>query len=122
MSAFDRLKKSAAVFADTALRTGTELARSGKKQVDVMALRTKLARAQRELGALVYSLYKNGEENPQLVEKYIRAVASVEEELAAFAPEEPKTADEPDVRMICPSCGAEVDSAATFCGVCGYKL
>ena len=83
MITFDQFKRGAAVLADTALKTGTEIAERGKKQVDLMALRTKLSKAQRELGALVYSLHKNGEENPELVEKYIRVVASVEAELAA---------------------------------------
>lgn len=122
MITLEQLKRGAAVVADTALRTGTEIADKGKRQVDLMALRTKLSRTQRELGALVYSLHKNGEENPALVEKYIAAVAAVEAEIAAFAPQAPETADEADVQVLCPSCGAEVDPCATFCSVCGYKL
>ena len=122
MLTFDQLKRGAAVLADTALKTGTEIAERGKKQVDLMALRTKLAKTQRELGALVSSLHKNGEENPELVEKYIRAVAAVEAELAEYTPDVPDQAEESDVQMLCPSCGAEVDPAATFCPVCGYKL
>ncbi len=122
MITFNQFKRGAAVLADTALKTGTEIAERGKKQVDLMALRTKLSKAQRELGALVYSLHKNGEENPELVEKYIRVVASVEAELAAYTPDVSDEADDADVQMLCPSCGAEVDPAATFCPVCGYKL
>lgn len=122
MITLEQLKRGAAVVADTALRTGTEIADKGKRQVDLMALRTKLSRTQRELGALVYSLHKNGEENPALVEKYIAAVAAVEAEIAVFAPQAPETADEADVQALCPSCGAEVDPCATFCSVCGYKL
>lgn len=122
MLTLEQFKRGAAVVADTALKTGTELAEKGKRQVDLMALRTKLSRTQRELGALVYSLHKNGEENPELVEKYIQAVAAVERELEAFTPDIPDEADGADVRALCPSCGAEVDPDATFCRVCGYKL
>lgn len=122
MLTLEQLKRGAAVVADTALKTGTELAEKGKRQVDLMALRTKLSRTQRELGALVYSLHKNGEENPELVEKYIQAVEAVEQELAAYTPDISDEANDADVRALCPSCGAEVDPAATFCRVCGYKL
>ena len=122
MISFDQFRRGAAALADTAMKTGTELAERGKRQVDIVALRTKLSKTQRELGALVYALHKNGEENPELVEKYIKAVAAVEAELAAYTPEVDDVADDTDVRMLCPSCGAEVDSAATFCSVCGYKL
>ena len=49
-------------------------------------------------------------------------MASVEAELAAYTPDVSDEADDADVQMLCPSCGAEVDPAATFCPVCGYKL
>ena len=122
MTTFDKLKGAAATLADAAVKTTGDLAQKGKKQMNLLALENKLSRAQRQLGALVYALHKNGEENPELVEKYIRVVASVEAELAAYTPDVSDEADDADVQMLCPSCGAEVDPAATFCPVCGYKL
>ena len=41
---------------------------------------TKLARAQRQLGALVYSLAKGNEENQPLVDKYIEMIDAIEKE------------------------------------------
>ena len=43
--------------------------------MDLLALENKLSRAQRQLGALVYALHKNGEENTALVERYIETVS-----------------------------------------------
>ena len=48
------------------------------KRLDLLNQQARLSKAQRQLGALVYSLHKAGEENPALVEKYINAVAEVE--------------------------------------------
>ena len=85
MISFDKLKESAATLADGAVKVAGDLAQKGKKQVDQIALENKLAKAQRQLGALVYSLHKNGETNQELVNQYIQAVADVEAELATLA-------------------------------------
>ena len=123
MITFDQFKRGAAVLADTALKTGTEIAERGKKQVDLMALRTKLSKAQRELGALVYSLHKNGEENTALVERYIETIAAVEKDIAALEPAPAAAmADDAQTAVYCPQCGAEVDPHAIFCPGCGGKL
>ena len=63
MTTFDKLKGAAATLADAAVKTTGDLAQKGKKQMDLLALENKLSRAQRQLGALVYALHKNGEEN-----------------------------------------------------------
>ena len=46
--------------------------------------RAKLPRAQRQLGALVYSLAKGNEENQPLVDKYIEMIGSIEADLNAL--------------------------------------
>lgn len=78
MTTFDKLKGAAATLADAAVKTTGDLAQKGKKQMDLLALENKLSRAQRQLGALVYALHKNGEENTALVERYIETIAAVE--------------------------------------------
>ncbi len=86
MMDWERLRKSAAAVADSALRTTASLAEKGKQQVDRLSLENKLRKAQQELGALVYSLHKNGEENPALVQRYVDVVADVESQLNALCP------------------------------------
>lgn len=83
MTTFDKLKGAAATLADAAVKTTGDLAQKGKKQMDLLALENKLSRAQRQLGALVYALHKNGEENTALVERYIETIAAVEKDIAA---------------------------------------
>ena len=86
MTTFDKLKGAAATLADAAVKTTGDLAQKGKKQMDLLALENKLSRAQRQLGALVYALHKNGEENTALVERYIETIAAVEKDIAALEP------------------------------------
>ena len=63
---------------DSAKKTAQDLADKGKNKLDLLNQQARLSKAQRQLGALVYSLHKAGEEQPALVEKYIDAVAEVE--------------------------------------------
>ena len=97
---FDLLMKKGAEVAEDAKRTAVDLADKGKKQVDLVNEQAKLAKAQRQLGALVYSLAKNGEENQPLVDKYIQAIADIEaaiEELKAEGVEVEEPVEEPIV-------------------------
>ena len=88
----EMLKEQGLQLVDSAKKTAQDLAGKGKNQLDLMNQQARLSRAQRQLGALVYSLHKAGEENQPLVEKYIEAVAEVEkaiEEIKAnMSPEE----------------------------------
>lgn len=105
MTTFDKLKGAAATLADAAVKTTGDLAQKGKKQMDLLALENKLSRAQRQLGALVYALHKNGEENTALEPAPAAAMA-----------------DDAQTAVYCPQCGAEVDPHAIFCPGCGGKL
>lgn len=116
MTTFDKLKGAAATLADAAVKTTGDLAQKGKKQMDLLALENKLSRAQRQLGALVYALHKNGEENTALVERYIETIAAVEKDIAALEPAPAAAmADDAQTAVYCPQCGAEVDPHAIFC-------
>lgn len=146
----EMLKEQGLQLVDTAKKTAQDLADKGKNQLDLMNQQARLSKAQRQLGALVYSLHKAGEENQPLVDKYIEAVAEVEkaiEEIKAnMSPEEymaAEVADEEDVPEVeveeeeeieeepvqlrgetktCPVCKAEVDGDALFCNHCGAQL
>lgn len=88
----EMLKEQGLQFVDTAKKAAQELADKGKNQLELLNQQARLSKAQRQLGALVYSLHKAGEENQPLVDKYIAAVAEVEKSIedikAAMTPEE----------------------------------
>ena len=148
----EMLKEQGLQFVDTAKKAAQELADKGKNQLELLNQQARLSKAQRQLGALVYSLHKAGEENQPLVDKYIAAVAEVEKAIedikASMTPEErteaeaqetaeaeePVVSEEPEEEIeeepvklrgetkICPVCHAEVDADALFCNHCGAQL
>lgn len=127
MITFEQLKEGAATLVDEAAKTTGSLMQKGKKQVDQLALENKLAKAQRQLGALIYSLYKNGERNNALVERYIQSVDAIEQEINALdhaptATQMQLTQEEDTMVTCCTQCGAEVNPHAIFCPGCGNKL
>ena len=77
----EMLKEQGLQLVDSAKKTAQDLADKGKNKLDLLNQQARLSKAQRQLGALVYSLHKAGEENPALVEKYIDAVAEVEKSI-----------------------------------------
>ena len=147
----EMLKEQGLQLMDSAKKTAQDLADKGKNKLDLLNQQARLSKAQRQLGALVYSLHKAGEENPALVEKYIDAVAEVEkaiEEIKADMTEDeraeieaqeadaaedaPEQEQEEEIEeepiqlrgetKICPVCKAEVDGDALFCNHCGAQL
>ena len=148
----EMLKEQGLQLVDSAKKTAQDLADKGKNKLDLLNQQARLSKAQRQLGALVYSLHKAGEENPALVEKYIDAVAEVEkaiEEIKAnmtdderaeveaqetaenaepeAAPAEDEEIEEEPIHLrgetkTCPVCKAEVDGDALFCNHCGAQL
>lgn len=144
----EMLKEQGLQLVDTAKKTAQDLADKGKNQLDLINQQARLSKAQRQLGALVYSLHKAGEENQPLVDKYIEAVAEVEkaieeikanmtpeEYMAAAAeteeedilPDDEEEIEEEPVQLrgetkTCPVCKAEVDGDALFCNHCGAQL
>lgn len=132
----DRLLESGAKVVDSAKKTASDLAKQGKRQADLLAAQSKLARSQRQLGILVYNLARNGEENPLLVKKYIASIATIEAEIEDLkgestcqpepeAPQKNQKATyvyEVPQTKICPQCGAEVEEDAMFCSGCGAQL
>ena len=146
----EMLKEQGLQLVDSAKKTAQDLADKGKNKLDLLNQQARLSKAQRQLGALVYSLHKAGEENPALVEKYIDAVAEVEKAIeeikagmtederaeveaqeaadaAEEAPEQEEEIVEEPIQLrgetkICPVCKAEVDGDALFCNHCGAQL
>lgn len=124
---FDKILQAGSKAAESAKKTAVELADKGKKQVDLANEKNKLAKAQRQLGALVYSLHVNGEENQPLVEKYIQAIAEIEANIEALQAgqadaEAEMVAEEVELKKFCSQCGGEVEEDALFCNHCGAQL
>ena len=68
---FNKLKEMGLEYAEKGKNAAMDLAERGKTQAKIVSEQAKLAKAQRQLGALVYSLAKGNEENQPLVDKYI---------------------------------------------------
>ena len=145
---FNKLKEMGLEYAEKGKNAAMDLAERGKTQAKIVSEQTKLAKAQRQLGALVYSLAKGNEENQPLVDKYIEMIGTIEDNIAALKESlgpaaeiitqdlnaEPAPADvtadvtaepaanpEPD-KKTCPQCGAPVSEDALFCNKCGAQL
>lgn len=87
---FAALKAKGLEVMDKSKQAASDLAAKGKTQVAILNAQSRLEKAQKELGALVYSLKKNGEENEALVEQYYNAVAAIDSELIALQAEAEK--------------------------------
>ena len=130
---FDKLKATGLEYAERGKKAAQGLTERARIETRILSDQTKLTRAQRELGALVYSLAKNGESNQPLMDKYIDEISALEQEIeqlrasvssgATVVPEgaEAEAAEESAAR-VCPQCGAEVPEGALFCSKCGSQL
>ena len=134
---FNKIKEMGLEYAEKGRNAAMDLAERGRTQAKIVSEQTKLARAQRQLGALVYSLAKGNEENQPLVDKYIEMISSIEANLNALREslgpaaevithdldEEPAEAKpEDNEAKTCPQCGAPVSDDALFCNKCGAQL
>ena len=142
---FNKIKEMGLEYAEKGKNAAKDLAVKGKTQALIVNEQGKLLKAQRQLGALVYSLAKGKEENQPLVDKYIEMIDSIEGEIARlkasltpaetteveFTEAEEPTAEETpaaeaapaeEPRKTCPQCGAPVSDDALFCNKCGAQL
>ena len=146
----DKLKTLGMSYAEKSIEVANDLADRAKRETRILNDQNKLARAQRELGALVYSLAKNGESNQPLLDKYIDTIGSLEQEIEQLramnapaesdntytedfdvtaepeAPEAPAADAEPAAQpahgRYCSQCGQQVTEDALFCDHCGAQL
>ena len=138
---FNKIKEMGLEYAEKGKNAALDLAEKGKTQAMILNEQGKLLKAQRQLGALVYSLAKGKEENQPLVDKYIELIDNIEQELtrlkASLTPaeatevefvihqEEETPEGEPAAapqHKSCPQCGAPVSEDALFCNKCGAQL
>jgi ribosomal protein L40E len=126
---FDKIKATGLGYAEMGKNAVLDLTEKAKTEAKILNDQNKLAKAQRELGALVYSLAKSGESNQPLTDKYIDAIGALEQEIeqlravagpAAAAPAAQESAA--PAGRVCPQCGAQVPEDALFCNKCGAQL
>ena len=142
---FNKIKEMGLEYAEKGKNAALDLAEKGKTQALIVNEQGKLLKAQRQLGALGYSLAKGKEENQPLVDKYIEMIDNIEQEItrlkASLTPAEAAEVDyvahedepaaEPEASAAeaahaehksCPQCGAPVSDDALFCNKCGAQL
>ena len=142
---FNKIKEMGLEYAEKGKNAALDLAEKGKTQALIVNEQGKLLKAQRQLGALVYSLAKGKEENQPLVDKYIEMIDNIEQEIARlkasltpaeaaeaeYVVHEEVPADQPEAsaaeavseeHKACPQCGAPVSDDALFCNKCGAQL
>lgn len=78
---FDKIKAAGIQYAEKGVDLANDLADRAQKKAQLLNDQNKLSKAQRELGALVYSLAKNGENNQPLLDKYIDTISALEQEI-----------------------------------------
>lgn len=67
-------------YVELGVSVANDLTEKGKTQAKILSNQAKISKAQRQLGALVYSLAKGNEENQPLVDRYIDMIDSIEQE------------------------------------------
>lgn len=120
MNTIDKLADMCAATAGKCAKATGDIVAGGKKKMDIIAIENHIAKAERQLGALVYSLHKSGEKNTLLVKRYLDNITSLDKELSALKGEQCEETYATEHR--CNVCGAEVSEDALFCNSCGGKL
>lgn len=108
---FDRLKEAAEQVADATVHTTVKIVGKGKEQVDKIALQKRLAKSQQQLGKLAYVLQKTGEDNPELVNLYVKEIDGIKLALSALEP-----VKEPSKTTVYEDSTSEETKDAMFCG------
>ncbi len=103
---------------NTVTETVSGYATAGKQKLDIMSLESELSKAQKQLGALVYSLYKTGQEDGELTQQYMDAIDDIYEKI-----EHAKTLSQPVTQHTrhCSCCGNRLADNDIFCAKCGQR-
>ncbi len=120
---FEEIADASAKLADKVVEKTGELVGKGKKQINKMSLENDLSKAQKQLGVLVYTMYKTDEKNEELILDYIKKIEDIEIAIENCEEEEEEVIIEMKDETIkvnaCPSCNKELAQDAKFCPDCG---
>ena len=113
-SKLDKLRQAAGSAANEAVRVTGDLVNKANDKASELAISAKISKLQRQLGALVYALRKNGEENEPMIQWYMTEI----DRLKTQMPENraPYEASEPaeNVHFYGKDAGEE-ENGAMFC-------
>ena len=111
---FNKIKEMGLEYAEKGKNAALDLAEKGKTQALIVNEQGKLLKAQRQLGALVYSLAK--------IARLKASLTPAEAADVEYVVHEEVPADQPEEHKACPQCGAPVSDDALFCNKCGAQL
>ena len=91
MSKLDKWMETAGNMASDAVRGAGDLVNKAGDKANELAVSAKISKMQRQLGALIYALRKNGEENEPMIEWYIAEIDRLKAQMpTGRAPAQPK--------------------------------
>ncbi len=100
----NQLKDTSITYLQKGKNMAVDVAEKSRVEVLVLNNKARLYRAQRQLGALVYSLAKGHEENQPLVDKYVSVIASIEKEIetlkASLTPAQKAEVEEAEAEVV----------------------
>ncbi len=91
---------------------------AGKQKLDIISLESELSKAQRQLGALVYSLKKTNQEDEALTNQYMDAIDEIYKKI-----ESAKSLTQPVTHQTrhCSGCSEKLSNNDIFCPKCGQR-
>ncbi len=119
-SGFDKFMETAGSVASGAGKMAGELVSKGHDKASELALNARIAKLHRQLGALIYALRKNGEENEPMIQWYMDEIDRLKAQMPGAHPggEGPGS----DIRFYGPTGGGEDKGDAMFRGGPGDEL
>ncbi len=115
---FDSMFTSAGRVVDKVAQQAVEVAQNGRGRVELYQLKRRLAKAQKQLGALVYMLHKTEQESDTMVEHYVREIDVIKAQIELH--EAQQAMDNSHVQ--CALCGAQGMKNTLYCRRCGARL
>ncbi len=115
---FEKVMETAGYVVDKAAHQAALAAQSGRGHVELYQLKRRLAKSQKQLGALVYMLNKTGQDSEPMVEHYINEIDDLKAKIELH---EARKAVEKTF-LQCTMCGAKSAQRTLFCRRCGAKM
>ncbi len=114
----DKVMTAAGQVADKASRQAVAAVQNGHCKVEIFRLKRRLAKAQKQLGALVYMLHKTGQESEPMVLHYVEEIDALKAQIELH-----EAQNEAEKTMLrCALCGAVGMEGLLFCRRCGAKI
>lgn len=92
----DKWMETAGNVASGAVKATEDLVHKGYDKANELALSAKIAKMHRQLGALIYALRKNGEDNEPMIQWYVEEIDRLKAQMPAGRKWEDNMPDSPD--------------------------